>query len=755
MRFECKFTENVRTNQIIHTLLRLIALQLLEPLPSDYVRESLLAMSTHSCFDGQEKLCLLQVLSLLHNLEAISQDHELSFDDANFNSISVSSVVRLSHTSDVRCATIDTAISIIFLLFRSLAQEKMNRFCTSTTTDAAATTMGKSPSPERVIATVQPFTCTKSIGNMSNNYHVSAPKKMFDMLALSMKESGIFDDEENVIATHQSTQTCPEDFSETADASLLSSELCAEIQKLNKFRKKIEECIMNCNRRPLNDVGAATMPMSGLDHSRLEYYKDRLELLENKVLIYESSGDVQLRRLAARLQKEIQLESMVKQLQQRVATLETRNRQLDEERCELEEIENDTRLHLQRMEIDFEMLSQRNIELEMSRDNARTNVDCLQQTVADTESQVLALEAERNAWRQKFELITAFLPAILLYSSWKTTQQQSSPAPSPSPVPPLKQHTTLVQYDGDSRPNRGDTGRCLCNQEHICPEADRFVELVQREQELSTKIADLNRAYNETLERADNLWAQMEKDYKTKLSRSQEDNQLLRTKIDQLEQRLQNDAHYAQERIAQLEDEESVLKRRIAKLNKVNRDDGEKHKTLQDEFQALTTEYERLKSHVDDTLAEQLDKEKRKTRVKEDELRVATQMYTELEQMHRNQMTALKSRLEKNSKELLAMEVNNNELKSEVLALEHHIIELNQRIKANDEKMNALMAENQSRHDAKPIKPARIKYNQRNLAQELGPFTRNSTNYNYTSVYALKSVASKISDSIKSFEVSS
>lgn len=65
-------------------------LQLLEPLPSDYVRESLLTMSTHSCFDGQEKLCLLQVLSLLHNLEAISQDQELSFDDANFNSISVS-----------------------------------------------------------------------------------------------------------------------------------------------------------------------------------------------------------------------------------------------------------------------------------------------------------------------------------------------------------------------------------------------------------------------------------------------------------------------------------------------------------------------------------------------------------------------------------------------------------------------------------------------------------------------------------------
>lgn len=47
-------------------------------------------MSQHSCFDGKEKLCLLQVLSILNNLEALSQDQEISFDDENLNSIAVS-----------------------------------------------------------------------------------------------------------------------------------------------------------------------------------------------------------------------------------------------------------------------------------------------------------------------------------------------------------------------------------------------------------------------------------------------------------------------------------------------------------------------------------------------------------------------------------------------------------------------------------------------------------------------------------------
>lgn len=579
-------------------------------------------------------------------------------------------------------------------------------------------------SPERAVATVQPY---KSYGGSKTSVDSLSPQSSpsKSLSAFSMDESGVF---EGDAVANQATQTCADDFPSAAEEASLSSDLCAEIQKLNRFRRKIEECVTKCSREAV-DVGLLS-PASAVDQQRMQFYTDRLELLEKKVQIYESSGDVQARRLAARLQREIQLEAAAKQLQQRVDRLETVNRQLDEERCELEEIENDTRLQLQRMEIEMEMLSHSNIELEMSRDTARTNVERLQHALTETDSRLLALEAERNALRQQIDLITAFMPAILMYHAW--TLQQSQP------------RALAVSEVGV---------RCACNQPHICPESDKFVELVRREQELTERIAELNRAYNETLERADNLWAQMEKDYKDRLAGSQEENQQLQTKIGQLEKRLSSDALYAQERIAQLEEEENVLKRRLAKLNKISRDEADKYKSLLAEYQTLSGEYERVKAHIDGPLAEALEKERRKTRMAQEEMRMAGKMYADIEQLHRSQMNALKQRLERSRKELLAMEVNSNELKGEVLALEHRIIELNQLRKGDEERIQALIAENRNR-DELPIRPTRAKHNQRNLAQELGPFTRNNANFNYTSVYTLNSVASKISDTIKNFEVS-
>lgn len=592
---------------------------------------------------------------------------------------------------------------------------------------------------ERAIATVQPYS-TKATENL-----VTKSASM-----LSMNESGVFDSD---LLRHQFTQTELDDFP-NAEATTLSSELCAEIQKLNKFRKKIEDCVAKCNQSSSTDI---MMPMSKLDESRLQYYKDRLELLENKVLIYESSGDVQLKRLATRLQKEVQLQAMVKQLKQRVEKLEEENQQLDEERCELEEIENDTRLQLQRLEVDLEILSQRNSELKMSRDTERANVECLQETVATYHESMQAVEMERNEIRTQLDSLTAFMPAILLFGAWKMQQQVQAAG-------------VLIEYDAHcvASPTK-DSESCFCNQEHICPQADMFLELVRREHELSDNIAELNRAYNETLERADNLWAQMEKDYKDKLARSQEDNNLLRSKINQLEKRLKNDAHYAQERISQLEDEENVLKRRLAKLNKISRDDAEKYKRLNNDYQSLSQEYEKLKSYADGPLAESLEKERKKSRTMEEELRVASKMYNDIEQLHKTQMAVLKSKLEKSHKELLTAEVSNNELKEEVIALEHRIIELNRCRQENEEKIRSLIAENRSHDDQRPIKPVRIKHSHKNLAQELSPFARSNninnnsnnnnnnniiSNLNYTSVYTLNSVASKISDSIKNFEVS-
>lgn len=590
----------------------------------------------------------------------------------------------------------------------------------------------RTSTPERAIATVTPYNSNNNtnIGCGRNSCASSTPKTARGFMALSMDESGVFTDNGDT-PIHQSTQTYVDDFAVATSAEVtLSSDLCAEIQKLNKFRKRIEECATKCTR-PAVDVGILS-PISPLDATRLQFYNDRLEQLEQKVAIYESTGDLQVRRLTTRLQKEIELESVVKQLRQRIDKLETINRQLDEERCELEEIENDTRFQLQRLEIEMEMLSQQNVELKMSQDDAN-----------EMKCRLIAIETERNELRRTIDLITTSMPSMLLFNAWQMQQQTSNIATSVETM----SHSSEID-------------RCDCNQVHVCPKSERYVELLRREQELIGQIGELNRAYNETLERADNLWAQMEKEYKDKLARIDDDNQQLQMKIGQLEQRLQNDEHYAQERIAQLEDEENILKRRLVKVTKANRDDVEKYKTLQSDFHALNIEYERLKAHVDGPMTDALDKERRKSRHIEEEMRAQLKCFNDREQLHRNQMKAIQMRVDKMCKEMFSLEVNNNELKGEVLTLEHRIIELNKQRKDEQERVQAMIddATRDNFIEERPIKPTRNKYNQRNLAQELAtPFSNNHKNnlcnFNYTSVYSLNSVASKISDCVKTFEV--
>lgn len=602
---------------------------------------------------------------------------------------------------------------------------------------------------DRVVACVPPYTSHQIDDTISGHKLVVQKLSSSHSFTSSMNESGVFDGDSTLpIMDNQGTQTNFDDFALTNETltGCTNSDLCAEIQKLNKFRKKIEECSMNS---PSLDIGVLS-PLSKLDETRLQYYRDRLEMLENKVAIYESNGDAQLRRLAARLQNEIQLDAQVKLLKQRVEKLESTNRQLDEERCELEEIENDTRLQFQRLEVDLEMLTQRNSELEMSCETAQANAECLQESINQLNEQMLMIDADRNDLYLKLDMISAFMPAILLYHAWRMQQCQPRALTDPD----------MTMNEVSERILSPIQIECMCNKEHICPDGDKFLELVRREQELTDTIAEMNRAYNETLERADNLWAQMEREYKDKLNRSQEDNTLLRSKINQLEKRLKNDAHYAQERIAQLEDEENMLKRRLSKLNRISRDDSDKYKALQSDFHSLNAEYEKLKSYVDGPMSETIEKERKKARTMEEEMRMASKMYNDLEQLHRTQMNLLKSKLEKCKKDLITSEINNSELKEEVVQLEHKIIELNRCRREDEDRIKTLAAEAHEQNSiVRPIKPIRVKHNSRNLAQELGTFSRNNglnaiNNLNYTSVYTLNSVASKVSETIKNFEVS-
>lgn len=69
-------------------------------------------MSKHVCFDEKERICLLQVHSLLNNLEALSQDQEISFDDESIKSIAVSTIA-LQVTGTIMFITIHCNFSFV------------------------------------------------------------------------------------------------------------------------------------------------------------------------------------------------------------------------------------------------------------------------------------------------------------------------------------------------------------------------------------------------------------------------------------------------------------------------------------------------------------------------------------------------------------------------------------------------------------------------------------------------------------------
>lgn len=552
---------------------------------------------------------------------------------------------------------------------------------------------------ERIVATIQPYSSGGQRPDTIVQQQNYKPTKTFSPICQNLQESGVFDDDTLLLdVCNQCTQTEVGEFPVTEKAS---GDLCAEIQKLNRFRKKIEECVTKTSTKP-GTVANLLSPNSS-DQRRLQYYKERLELLENKVLVYESSGDLQVRRLAERLQREIQLEAWVKQLTERVDKLVEENLMLEEQKCEFEEAENDTRLHLQRLEVDLEILSQRNIELEMARDAAKANANSLQDTICKAQERIYTLEEHKNDLKHKMEMLTTFMPTILMFNSWKmsnrsvTSTNESKSLPS---IPTNGHKPDMIQFGSVS-------------------EQEKYHELLYREKELKLNIAELNRAYNETLESADNLWAQMERDYKEKLAEAHDQTDLLKSKINMLEERLRNDSFCAQERITQLEESENSLQHRIGKLLRDHKDEQLKYKSLMDEYNSVYEELQKLKDHLSGAVAEQLEKEKKKIRQLQAELEMANKIQKELDDAHSGEVNVMETQIETLTREINHIGVSNGELKEEVATLEHRCVELTTRQRSDAESIKNLTDELQYRQEQLMKLKPKIKVDGLTLDQEL------------------------------------
>lgn len=553
----------------------------------------------------------------------------------------------------------------------------------------------------KIIATVQPFTSSnedlyRSRTATSPPQDIPLKKTSKSWINTSLQESGVFEGDPIDFST-VTTQTEPDDFPEKTNA-----ELCAEIEKLNKFREKIEE--FSTKKLPL-------LPPTEIER-RLQYYRERVAILENKVLVYESSGDTQMKHLADRLQREVQLENVVKQYSEKIARMTKDFRRVEDERNELEEIENDTRLANQRIEEELEVMSQRNVELEISKDTymekyheAKESVACLEECLQKCEERIFILEEHENDLKHQLETILQFIPLIGAYCAWKVRDS----------IVPAIQPVYQLPVQSPESPKESDTQeKCSCAESSEILQT-RINELLTREKDLLQNISELNRAYNETLENADNLWAQMEKDYKEKISKYEEGEMSLKSKLAQLEDRLKHDSAYAQERITHLEESETTMTDRISRLIKENKEILAKNSALLEECRQLKEEYAKLREYMEGPAVEALDKEKRKIKVLEDELLMTTKMLKHTEEVHQDELMLLKTQLKSANKELTHTEVTNSELKEEVETLEARIKELGTQRTIYEDKIKYLTEE--LKHKERVVKPPYL--TERTLAQEL------------------------------------
>lgn len=138
----------------------------------------------------------------------------------------------------------------------------------------------------RIVATVLPFTdeCVDTNKDTNDGERNEFKKQLKN--AECLQESGIFEEAEY---NSQGTQTdsisvepLTGEFKLPFETGVVG-DLCAEIQKLNKFRERVEEAGNCCSNKTLLHVGEVQGDQPPPHTKELEYCRERLQLLEDKV----------------------------------------------------------------------------------------------------------------------------------------------------------------------------------------------------------------------------------------------------------------------------------------------------------------------------------------------------------------------------------------------------------------------------------------------------------------------------------------
>ncbi|KNC28137.1 hypothetical protein FF38_04354 [Lucilia cuprina] len=670
-----------------------------------------------SSLEEDERHCLQQVLNLVQQLDALtprSGPNSLNVTSSSDEASSLDLVKsRISDYSSASTASTNSARSTYDS--SSLNSTKVNTSNSSNTN-----------TPSRIVATVQPYNSTAPY-TPSNSHQLAphntptdSPRKARcqPWQTNSLSESGVFVESDFYSDASENNVCTQTDFEDGVGISSYSPH-----HIFNSPTKKV----------PVQQQNSSNLT----DQKRLQYYKERVEVLESKVLIYESSGDVQAKRLAERLQREILLEKEVNELRDRVEFLESENSTLEEEKCEFEEAENDTRLRLQRLEVELEILSQRNVELEMSREALSAKYkDChsecfiLRDDLAASETQIRHLEEDKQKAKENLEFLHSALPLLLICNTYCTLAQvqnqnyQVANAQTTTTTTNEAMGNQGSNMNLTSSPTRFSAGGfdkdfMKSSETSICQE--RELQYLKEEVKcLRHQIKELNSRHYAAMESADSHWVDLEREYKEREEQYRAKEMCLKQKIQKLQDCLREDARSANEKICQLEEAEQGLKTCLVRVSK-------DHQKLQEDHQLMVSEFDRFKEQHEQVreqqkpLTEALENEKKRNKGLIDELTFMRKLQQETESQSKKELESVRGQMFDLKKDFLHIEVTNGELREEVATLELQIQSLEKALRESEEKIRCLTDEIRTKDEICQKLEKRLERSEGySLADELG-----------------------------------
>ncbi|XP_025196984.1 synaptonemal complex protein 1 isoform X1 [Melanaphis sacchari] len=476
-----------------------------------------------------------------------------------------------------------------------------------------------------------------------------------------LQESGIFEEDIYSEAVSEATQT---ESPIEKTISILSTDLTEELRKLSRIREKIEE-----RKVPLVDDRVA---------KELSFYKEHWRTLERKIEAYESDGDDRVKLLTATIDRESRLASEIKLLYATIDKLKEQNRLVEEEKCEFEEAENDTRLRFQKLENKYMILAEKKNALQTELTVKAQEIESLRQELSEVNAKkcearkhAASMEALINKYEQrnfeleesemetkcKLQILENAWPAIVLWNIWRVVCKHYR-------KPKLMK---TIEY---KKPTELDIDYL-----------EKLQIMTKERMEMEKRIQDLEfkeNVYQQTLQQADNILANVEEGYKRQI---EELNSELTEKQKQLtdrENRMRLSAD-SRDREPELLDRIHGLETEIRELvHKLKAKDVEKQSwvrretQLRNDMEQFVNEVCQIKSE-NAVLRNQLDCEKMKFKDLQKDINFKQSVYNELEEKSNAEAKNYQSTILKLSKQIDEYDVTNGELKEEVETLEAHV----------------------------------------------------------------------------------